>query len=312
MVPIGTSVAAVEFPGVVVGLVIANAAVWLVQSGLPPHLAEEFILRNALVPVRFTDPAAALALGLGPGNYLSFVTNSFMHAGWGHLIVNMWTLWLFGRPLENRLGAVRFLALYLACGWPPAWLTSPSTSSPPCRPSGRPGPSPAFWAAMRFCFRAPRSTSWFRSRFSHSSSSFRPCSTPDCGSCCSWRRDSPPSRSRLRRRHRLVGPRRRLHRRFGAGADRGHAPPHGTRDRVRPRGRVGARRCPPRRPHEDHRARPVARQDRRPGQRRESRAYPARRCGGHAPRRQTLGKQGTMGLTLAALRQASPGGGRPV
>ena len=30
--------------------------------------------------------------------------------------VNMWTLWLFGRALEERLGAPRFILFYLACG----------------------------------------------------------------------------------------------------------------------------------------------------------------------------------------------------
>jgi hypothetical protein len=39
-----------------------------------------------------------------------------MHAGLLHLLVNMWTLWLFGRALEERLGALRFIAFYLLCG----------------------------------------------------------------------------------------------------------------------------------------------------------------------------------------------------
>jgi membrane associated rhomboid family serine protease len=39
-----------------------------------------------------------------------------MHGGFLHIILNMWTLWLFGVPLEDRLGPWRFLLFYLACG----------------------------------------------------------------------------------------------------------------------------------------------------------------------------------------------------
>ena len=40
----------------------------------------------------------------------------FLHGGWLHLIFNMWTLWLFGPTVEDRLGHGRYLAFYLACG----------------------------------------------------------------------------------------------------------------------------------------------------------------------------------------------------
>lgn len=116
MIPIRTSVEVDEIPGAVVGLIIANVAVFLVQVGLPADLREAFILHNALVPARYTDTELARELGLDPGNLLPLFTNGFMHVGWLHLIVNMWTLWLFGRALEERLGAVRFLLLYLVCG----------------------------------------------------------------------------------------------------------------------------------------------------------------------------------------------------
>jgi membrane associated rhomboid family serine protease len=54
--------------------------------------------------------------GLDPTNLLPFITNTFMHGGYLHLIVNMWTLWLFGLPVEDRLGPWRFLLFYLVCG----------------------------------------------------------------------------------------------------------------------------------------------------------------------------------------------------
>jgi len=49
-------------------------------------------------------------------DYLPFVTNMFLHGGWLHLILNMWTLWLFGPPIEDRLGPGGYLVFYMACG----------------------------------------------------------------------------------------------------------------------------------------------------------------------------------------------------
>jgi membrane associated rhomboid family serine protease len=40
----------------------------------------------------------------------------FLHGGWLHIIVNMWTLWIFGPALEDRLGPMRFSVLYMATG----------------------------------------------------------------------------------------------------------------------------------------------------------------------------------------------------
>ena len=53
---------------------------------------------------------------LDPHDYLPFITGTFMHASWWHLIVNMWTLLIFGSSLEGRIGRLGFLGFYLLCG----------------------------------------------------------------------------------------------------------------------------------------------------------------------------------------------------
>jgi membrane associated rhomboid family serine protease len=45
-----------------------------------------------------------------------FFTYMFLHAGWGHLISNMFGLLSFGPLLEQRWGASRFLTFWLICG----------------------------------------------------------------------------------------------------------------------------------------------------------------------------------------------------
>ncbi len=40
----------------------------------------------------------------------------FLHAGWVHLIGNMWFLWVFGSHIEDVMGSPRFLVFYLLCG----------------------------------------------------------------------------------------------------------------------------------------------------------------------------------------------------
>ncbi len=40
-----------------------------------------------------------------------------MHANFAHLFFNMFTLWMLGSSVENRLGSQRFLIFYLICGF---------------------------------------------------------------------------------------------------------------------------------------------------------------------------------------------------
>jgi membrane associated rhomboid family serine protease len=54
--------------------------------------------------------------GVADGEYYRLFTAMFMHYGLIHLAVNMYALWLLGRPLEAMLGPARFTALYIVCG----------------------------------------------------------------------------------------------------------------------------------------------------------------------------------------------------
>jgi membrane associated rhomboid family serine protease len=109
MLPI-KSTAPVRYPPVATWSLIAiNCVVFLFETSLSDAQLEEFLSQFALVPSHFADPA-------GVADYLPFVSNMFLHGGWLHLILNMWTLWLFGPTIEDRFGHGRYLAFYLACG----------------------------------------------------------------------------------------------------------------------------------------------------------------------------------------------------
>ncbi len=97
-------------------LIVANIAVFFIQKGLAPEEAARFIYSYALVPAVYGNPALARQAGFDPLNVMPFLTNTFMHGGYLHLIFNMWTLWLFGLAVEDRLGPWRFLLFYLVCG----------------------------------------------------------------------------------------------------------------------------------------------------------------------------------------------------
>ncbi|MFL9482013.1 rhomboid family intramembrane serine protease [Chitinophagaceae bacterium LWZ2-11] len=44
------------------------------------------------------------------------ITHMFMHGSIGHILSNMFVLWMFGSTLENLWGPKRFLIFYLVCG----------------------------------------------------------------------------------------------------------------------------------------------------------------------------------------------------
>jgi membrane associated rhomboid family serine protease len=49
--------------------------------------------------------------------FLSVLTAMFLHGGWLHLLGNLLFLFVFGNNVEDRLGRLRYLAFYLACGY---------------------------------------------------------------------------------------------------------------------------------------------------------------------------------------------------
>ena len=116
MFPLRVSVPTRYASVVTYSLIAANVAVFLLQVSLPDDAQQALVYTYGLVPARYTDPGWASRVGLEAGNYWPFLTNTFMHGGWLHLILNMWTLYLFGPGIEDRLGRVRYLAFYLLCG----------------------------------------------------------------------------------------------------------------------------------------------------------------------------------------------------
>lgn len=121
MIPIRTTAPRFRRPTIVLLLIATNTLVFLAQNTLPPRESFAFVVEYALIPLRYTDPQWAVGVGLDPTNRLPLFTNIFMHSGWLHLIGNMWTLWLFGGSVEDRLGRLRFTLFYLACGLAASW-----------------------------------------------------------------------------------------------------------------------------------------------------------------------------------------------
>ena len=103
-------------PVVTVLLILANVAAFLYELGLEPAALEQLIYLNGIVPRRYVDPEWASAVHMGSAEPWPFLTSMFLHGSWFHLISNVWMLWIFGDNVEDRLGPVRYLALYLATG----------------------------------------------------------------------------------------------------------------------------------------------------------------------------------------------------
>jgi membrane associated rhomboid family serine protease len=96
-------------------LIAANVAVfgwqiWLAVMGSGGALAG-FVEEHALVAQRIVKHP------LTGANWLTVLTHMFLHGGILHLLGNIWFLWVFGGNVEGRIGAWRYLLLYLLAGF---------------------------------------------------------------------------------------------------------------------------------------------------------------------------------------------------
>src|SRR5438445_11439364 len=114
MLPIRDNVPASRYPIITVLIIAANVVMFLYEVTLGQH-ASSFLLDLGIVPVRYTHPSVAKHFTMVE-QAVPFISSMFLHGGWIHLIGNMWTLWIFGDNVEDRLGHGKFLLFYLGSG----------------------------------------------------------------------------------------------------------------------------------------------------------------------------------------------------
>ena len=135
MIPIRDTIATRHRPVVNLTLIGINAVVFLVQMTQGPEL-DRFVFVYGLVPARFSDPR--IAAYFSPAQQLfSLLSFMFLHGSFWHILGNMWSLYIFGDNVEDRLGHPRYLAFYLMCGLASGFSTGTRTyrQSVPAAPS---------------------------------------------------------------------------------------------------------------------------------------------------------------------------------
>jgi membrane associated rhomboid family serine protease len=139
MFPIRDTVPSRRPPFVTWTLIAVNGLVFLFEQSLDPQTLDSLFYWFGLVPARYTHPAWAIRVGLPLDDYWPLLTSMFLHGGWLHLVGNMWTLWIFGDNVEERMGPLRFALFYLLTGLVAGLthgLTNPSSTIPTVGASG--------------------------------------------------------------------------------------------------------------------------------------------------------------------------------
>jgi membrane associated rhomboid family serine protease len=114
--PIRDSIPRAQTPTVVWTIIALNVAAFAYQLTLSAAELQAFLYEHALVPRRYFSPSWGVRVGLSPWDVTPFLTNTFLHGGLLHITLNLWTLYIFGPALEDRLGPARFSVLYLTAG----------------------------------------------------------------------------------------------------------------------------------------------------------------------------------------------------
>jgi membrane associated rhomboid family serine protease len=95
-----------KFPLITVIIIAVNVIVFLIE--LTVASPDSFIYTFALVP-KLVDFSNLISL-------YPFITSQFLHAGFLHILSNMWFLKIFGDNVEERFGHVFYLLIYLLAG----------------------------------------------------------------------------------------------------------------------------------------------------------------------------------------------------
>ena len=109
MIPLRDNIHHYHKPIVTFSILILNVLVFLYELSLGAGL-RDFIYAYGFIP-RDVFAALPLAVKIKP-----LFTSMFLHAGFLHILGNMWFLWIFGGRVEDKLGHFDFSLFYILCG----------------------------------------------------------------------------------------------------------------------------------------------------------------------------------------------------
>lgn len=102
LIPYRVKNPAKKFPYITAVLIALNAIIYALTSDYLISIREDVLYNYGF------------AMGRTP--FYTFITAAFLHAEPFHLIGNMLFLWIFGGPVEDRLGPLKYLFVYFAAG----------------------------------------------------------------------------------------------------------------------------------------------------------------------------------------------------
>jgi membrane associated rhomboid family serine protease len=115
VLPLRDNVPTRSFPVVTVGLIVANALVWIWE--FTGTSVDYDVVRYGYYPCTISGPCTEPASAVHHVSWWDgLFTSMFMHGSWIHIIGNMLFLWIFGNNVEDAMGRIRFLLWYLAAG----------------------------------------------------------------------------------------------------------------------------------------------------------------------------------------------------
>jgi membrane associated rhomboid family serine protease len=114
MLPLRDTISSKNYPVINNILIGVNVLFFMVQLAQGTGF-DSFIRIYGLVPARYTVPE--IGRMFNPlEQIIALVSFMFLHGGFWHLLGNMWSLYIFGDNIEDRLGHVRYLFFYLLSG----------------------------------------------------------------------------------------------------------------------------------------------------------------------------------------------------
>ena len=114
MIPLRDAIPSKNVPVMNNVLIGINVVMFLVQLAQGAH-GNQFIYIYGLVPGRYTLPRLAVHFSLFQ-QVVAWISFMFLHGGFLHILGNMWSLYIFGDNVEDRLGPLRYLLFYILCG----------------------------------------------------------------------------------------------------------------------------------------------------------------------------------------------------